>query len=480
MEYSFKTKPYQHQLEALKRSWDKTEYALLMEMGTGKSKVLIDNIAMLYDKGRIDGALIIAPKGVYRNWDRQEIPVHMADHIQYTATPWNPSPKAKEKAALEQIINPLMPGLRVLVMNVEAFSTKKGAEFAQRFLNSGKMFMAVDESTTIKNASAKRTKAIVKLSKGARFRRIATGSPVTQSPLDLYAQFYFLDKHILGFQSYYAFKNHHAITVRRSTGAHFYDQIIGYRNVKDLTDGIGPYSYRALKEHCLDLPEKIYTRREVPLSDEQAKAYRDMKQLAMTLLKDGSEVSVTEVITQLLRLQQITCGFVKNDDDEIIELKNNRIDELMNVIDETEGKLIIWATWRYDIQRIERELAKAYGAESVATFYGDTPADERQNIVERFQNPDSKLRFFVGNPTTAGYGLTLTAAHTVVYYSNNYNLEVRLQSEDRAHRIGQKNNVTYVDLYSPGTTDEMIFTALINKKSLADEVLNEKWRTWMK
>jgi hypothetical protein len=157
MEYSFKTKPYQHQLEALKRSWDKTEYALLMEMGTGKSKVLIDNIAMLYDKGRIDGALIIAPKGVYRNWDRQEIPVHMADHIQYTATPWNPSPKAKEKAALEKIINPLMPGLRILVMNVEAFSTKKGAEFAQRFLNSGKIFMAVDESKTIKNASAKRT-----------------------------------------------------------------------------------------------------------------------------------------------------------------------------------------------------------------------------------------------------------------------------------------------------------------------------------
>ena len=480
MNYSFKTKPFAHQLTALENSWDKEEYALLMEMGTGKSKVLIDNMAMLFDKGRIDGALIIAPKGVYRNWDRQEIPVHMPEHVDLVSVPWKPNPRKAEKAALENILFPAVGKLRVLVMNVEAFSTKKGVDFATRFLSTGKMFMAIDESTTVKNASAKRTKSIVKLRQLARYRRIATGSPITQSPLDLYAQFYFLDKNILGFQGYHSFKQRFAVTIKRSNGAHFYDQIIGYQNLDELTQSIKPYSYRALKEHCLDLPEKIYTKREVTLTKEQEDAYKEMKAYAMTVLETGEEVSVTQVITQLLRLQQIACGFVKTDDDEIVEIKSNRIEELKNVIDETSGKVIIWATWRYDIQRIERELAKAYGPESVKTFYGDTPADERQDIVEEFQDPDSKLRFFVGNPTTAGYGLTLTQAHTVVYYSNNYNLEVRLQSEDRAHRIGQKNNVTYVDLYVPGTVDEMIFKALIEKKSLADEVLEEKWRQWLK
>ena len=196
MNYKFKTKPYAHQITALEKSWDKTAYGYFMEMGTGKSKVLVDNIAMLYDKGKINGALIIAPKGVYRNWYSSEIPIHLASHIQPKMVLWTASTsKAKDKEY--QTLFETGYDLHVLIMNVEAFSTKKGLEFAAKFLRTHKTMMAVDESTTIKTPTAKRTKAILNLGKQALYRRILTGSPVTKSPLDLYTQCSFLNEDLL-------------------------------------------------------------------------------------------------------------------------------------------------------------------------------------------------------------------------------------------------------------------------------------------
>ena len=195
MNYKFKTKPYAHQLSALEKSWDKDEYAYFMEMGTGKSKVLVDNMAMLYDKGKINAALIIAPKGVYRNWYSQEIPNHLASHIQPKMVLWTASTsKAKDKEY--QSLFESGYDLHILVMNVEAFSTDKGRLFAGKFLRAHRALMAIDESTTIKNPTAKRTKAIVVLGKEAYYKRILTGSPVTKSPLDLYTQCNFLHEEL--------------------------------------------------------------------------------------------------------------------------------------------------------------------------------------------------------------------------------------------------------------------------------------------
>jgi len=190
-------------------------------------------------------------------------------------------------------------------------------------------------------------------------------------------------------------------------------------------------------------------------------------------------VTTSSVITQILRLQQVLCGFTRSDTGEIIEIPSNRIKELLSILEEIEGKCIIWANYQFDIRSLEKTIQKAYGPESVATYYGETPSDKRQQIITKFQDADSPLRFFIGQPRTGGFGLTLTAANTVVYYSNSYDLEIRLQSEDRAHRIGQENKVTYIDLCAPKTIDEKIIKSLRSKINIATQILGENYKDWL-
>jgi len=340
--------------------------------------------------------------------------------------------------------------------------------------------MIVDESTTIKNPKAKRTKAILDLRKETKYRRILTGSPVTQSPMDLWAQMDFLDPEILGQSSYYAFRTRYAVVIEATAagGTHRYQKIVKFRNLKELGDIISPHSYRILKKDCLDLPDKVYTKREVELSDEQKKAYGEMKANAMSML-NGQSMTAVNVLTQLIRLHQITCGHMKTDSAEILDLKSNRLDELMQILGETSGKVIIWANYIHDIEAIEKMIKKEFGDDSYCTYYGATPTEDRQKCINKFQDPDSKLRFFIGNTQTGGYGITLTEASTVIYYSNNYDLEKRIQSEDRAHRIGQKNKVLYIDLVTKGTVDEKIIQSLRNKVNIAKEISGEELSTWI-
>jgi len=479
MKYKFKTKPYDHQLLALSKSWNKREYAYFMEMGTGKSKVLIDNIAILYDRGGINAAIIIAPKGVYRNWSEKEIPAHMPDHVEKQIAVWNPAPNKKQKKALTDLFE-VTPELKILVINVDAFSTKKGVSFVEKFILSNSVLIAVDESTTIKNPKAQRTKSLLKLAINTKYRRILTGFPVTQSPLDLYSQSAFLSKQLLGYDSFYSFQNRYAKLFNRQMGQRTFRQVTGYQNLGELTTKLTDFSYRVLKKDCLDLPDKVYQKRDVLLTPEQKKIYKELKDYAMSELESRETVSVTTVLTQILRLHQVVCGFVKNDNGEEVEIKNNRLDALLDILAEVQGKTIIWANYRYDIKRILKTLQDTVGADSVATYYGDTPDDERQEVIREFQDPNSSLRYLISNVQTGGYGITLTEASNVIYYSNNYDLEKRLQSEDRAHRIGQTNKVTYIDLISKDTVDEKIVKALRNKLDLAQEVLgDEKWKDWI-
>jgi SNF2 family DNA or RNA helicase len=223
----------------------------------------------------------------------------------------------------------------------------------------------------------------------------------------------------------------------------------------------------------------MYIRRDVPLTVEQEKAYVQMKKLALAKLDNGELATTASVLTQIMRLQQICCGHIQSDDGELVTLASNRYKELIDVAEELQGKAIIWASYTHDIQQIASALRHRFGVEAVALYYGETPQDQRQAIVESFQDKDSPLRFFVGQPKTGGYGITLTEATTVIYYSNSYDLEIRLQSEDRAHRIGQHHPVTYIDLVSPKTIDEKILQALRSKINLAEKVLGEDARQWL-
>ena len=476
MNYKFKTKPYKHQLTALEKSWNKETYAYFMEMGTGKTKVLIDNMSMLYDKGKIDGALIIAPKGVVKTWYEQELPTHLPKHIENVTVLWQPNITKTQQEKLESLFE-IETALHILVMNVEALSTEKGVKFASKFLNSHKVLMAIDESTTIKTPTAKRTKNIIGLGKLSKYRRIMTGSPVTKNPLDLYTQCEFLDPYLLDFASYYAFRNRYAEMTTMNVRGRSIQVVKEFRHLDELADSLKSFSYRVLKKDCLDLPPKNWTKRYISLTKEQEKIYEQMKKHALAML-NGKVTTTVTVLTQLMRLQQITCGHFVADDGTTQEVKNNRITELMDVLNETEGKAIIWGHWQRDIQNIVNEIEKAHGPGSVVSYYGLTPQDERQDNIRKFQS-DPKCRFLVGTPSTGGYGITLTAANTVIYYSNGYDLEKRLQSEDRAHRIGQKKNVTYVDIIAEKTVDEKIVKSLRNKINIASEVLGEELKDWI-
>ena len=363
--YKFKTKPYAHQLKALEMSWKKEVFAYFMEMGTGKSKVLLDNISMLYDKGKINGALIVAPKGVYKNWLDSEIPEHLVEHIQKKVVLWQALINQKQQEKLDTLFKPEID-LHILIMNVEAFSTKKGVQFAGKFLDSHNALMAIDESTTIKNPGAKRTKAIVTLGKKAKYRRILTGSPVTKSPLDLYKQCEFLDPWLLAHWSYYSFRTRYAIMKAAHFNGRSVQVVVGYQHLAELSEKLKPFSYRVLKDDCLDLPPKTFMKRVIQLSSEQKNLYEQMRKLALAEL-NGKRITTVNVVTQLMRLQQITCGHFKADDDSIQEIKNNRITELINVLEEVEGKAVIWAHWRHDIATIVREIEKEYPG-SVMTY----------------------------------------------------------------------------------------------------------------
>ena len=477
MNYKFKTKPYAHQLKALEMSHNKEVFAYFMEMGTGKSKVLLDNAAMLYDKGKIDSVLIVAPKGVYKNWYDSEIPEHLVEHIDKNVVLWKSLITRQQKLKCDSLFDHDYTKLQILLMNVEALSTKKGFDFARQFLNVKKALFAVDESTTIKNPGAKRTKNILGLSKLAKYRRILTGSPVTKSPLDLYTQCLFLDEYLLDHSSYYSFRTRYAIMRTANFNGRSVQLVVGYHNLDELAEKLKPFSYRVLKDDCLDLPAKTFMKRVIQLTPEQKKVYSQMKSMALAEL-NGKMITTVNVITQLMRLQQITCGHFKADDGSMQEIKNNRITELMDLLEEVEGKAVIWAHWRHDIATIVREIEKEYPG-SVMTYYGDTTTDDRQKAIKEIQNPESKVRFLVGTPQTAGYGITLTGASTMIYYSNGYDLEKRQQSEARIDRIGQKKPMTYIDILAEDTIDEKIVKSHRKKVNIATEIMGEELKAWI-
>ena len=469
--YEYKTQPYEHQRKALNNGGLLKNYAYFMEMGTGKTKVAIDNVAYLWQNKEIKECVVIAPNSVYTNWV-QEIVNHCP--LPTNIWCWKIS---KDK---ELIKSDKENKLSFILMNVEALSHKSGQKWLQNRINlNGKaMMMIIDESTTIKNPTALRTKAICKLGTAVKYRRILTGSPITKSPLDLYTQCAFLSKALLGFESFYTFRARYAVMHQIQMGG---NQILVpkyYTNLDELEWKLKSFSYRVKKDECLDLPPKLYQQRQVNLSTEQATVYTRLKKRARALIEDKT-VSFNNKLTEILRLHQVCQGFLKTDEGTIHEFKiNPKLKELMAVLEESDGKVIIWANYVYNIKQIKSALEERYGKDSVVSIFGEVDVEGRKDAVNNFQLND-RCRFLVGNPATGGYGLTLTAARYVVYFSNSYNLEVRWQSEDRAHRIGQKDKVTYIDLMVPESLDVMIMSALDRKIKLSAETLGEEAKRFL-
>lgn len=477
MNYKFKTKPFKHQSDCFELNLRKKYFAYLMEMGTGKSKILLDTAAYMYDQGWITSLLIFANKGSYANWVTAEIPVHMPEHISTEVFLWKSNMGIKEKAEFKKVFIEHV-GLKILVMNIESLAYDRSYKIAYKFANLYKTLSVVDESTTIKNPKAKRTKAAMNISKLSVARRIMTGSVVDNNPLDSYSQFEFLQPGCLGFMSFYSFRNQYAemidMTTKNSPRA--FKVVTGYKNMNDLHERIAKNSFIIKKEECLDLPPKIYQKYEVELTVEQKKMYAELKERSLTEINDEM-VSVKIILTKLLKLHQLVCGHVKDDEGNVHEVPSKRIEALDTILEEVSGQAIIWANYRDDIHTITCYLKKKYGQGSTVTYFGDTSDEERNFAKETFKrgNDTQGVRFLVGNPQTGGYGLTLTGANTVIYYSNSFDAEKRNQSEDRAHRIGQTDKVTYIDIVATGTIDEKILEALRKKKSLAEQITISNW-----
>ena len=460
-DFAFKTKPFDHQKKSFYISRDKKVFGLLMEQGTGKTKVCIDNATYLYGKGEITALIIIAPNGVHRNWLR-EIETHLPDWCEYKSVYYRAGMNKKEVEKFEEVLA-AKDCLKIFTFNVEAFTSPKAVNWMERAILSNQTMLVVDESTRIKTPGAKRTKMIIKFGKNAKYRRILTGTPITKNAADVYSQFKFLDSQILGYDSFYSFRNRYCVM-----GGFEQRQIIAYRNLDELTRNIEGHSFRVLKKDCLDLPPKIYQRHFVDMSERQRKLYTTMKKGFIAELQ-GNVIEAPEAITRLLRLQQILCGWFPTENERVqpIDEKNPRIEALKDILEGINTKAIIWARFRADIRAIERLLG-----DLAVSYHGGVDSDARELAIERFQN-DPDIKYFIGTPQAGGTGLTLTAAEYAIYYSNSFDLEQRLQSEDRCHRIGTKNNVTYIDIECQKSIDSKIIKALRDKKNIADVITKD-------
>lgn len=478
--YTAKTRPFTHQIEALRKSRERKSFAYFMEMGTGKSKTLIDDIGRAFCAGEIDCVIIFANKGSYANWHDYEIPIHLPDDIPRAIYIWRGDNNARDRE-FQEIICTHIPGvLRFVVMNIEAVgASDRGREFAIRFTGSGRVCITVDESTLIKNHDAVRTKFLIKLggTNTVIMKRILTGTPITKDPLDLWGQFLFLGKDLLGFNNFYSFRARYAILQEMRIGRRTIVKPVAFQNLDELEAKVLQYSFRVLKEDCLDLPEKIYTFRDVEMTEAQKKFYDDMKFRAVTDMGDINMTATTAMV-KIGRLQQILSGWITDDDTKmVITIPSNRVQAVIALVEESVESVIIWCAYRMDVKLVSERLREEYPDDIVSEYHGGIDGADREIAVRKFQNGES--RFFVSTAATGGRGITLTKAGLVIYYSNSFDLEMRLQSEDRAHRIGQTKKVQYVDLRVKNTVDAKIVAALRKKIDIASSVMGDGLKEWL-
>ncbi len=484
----FNLKPWKHQLKAFLMGRARESFAYLMEMGTGKTKVALDDARWNWYQGNINAVVIVAPKGVYRNWSNKEIPKHFPNN-EYTIYTWDTRQTKQELAKQHQITEGKYVSLKIIVINVESFSSKRGTKFISEFIKKHKVMMITDESTSIKHHSSNRTKALLNLGGDCELRRILTGSPITNSPLDIYSQASFLDWQHLGFTSYFSFRARYAVLEEINLRPYKdeqgreqqrkFKQVVGYRRLDELRDKITQFSFRVTKDEALPgLPPKIYQFREVEMTSQQEKIYVSMKKLAVSIINENI-TSATIALTQLQKLHQILCGFLISDDKIVQQVENNRLAALMEILEETSSKVIIWAHYRESIKQIYNAISDKYGKDTVGHYYGSTTDEEREWVKWQFEDPKSKVRFFVGNPSVGGSGIDLIQGRTVVYFSNSFDLEDRIQSEDRSHRGGQTKSVTYIDLVIPGTVDEKVIKCLSNRVNIAAHINGDTAKDWL-
>lgn len=534
--YKFYTKPFDHQKKCWELSRDRDFFAVFMEQGTGKSKVLVDTAGYLYENDKIDTLVVVGPSegDVPLNWIEQEIPNHLPPRIKRLASRlysghWGKGKTAILKALLEA---PRSIGMRIIATNIEAI--RKGSDVFDYLLNlcrKHRVMMVIDESTRIKSHSAAQTKAAYKLGANASYRRLASGLPDPNGPLDMYSQFEFMQPGSSGFDSFTAFKAHfcqllppeHGIvryTAQKMAGPKGSEEYkkklqsiiqipmrdaqgqMIYKNQSELAAKIALHSFRVLKDDCLDLPPKLYVKRYVELTSQQRTIYDEVrKRVIAEFVHDGElhNISIQLQITRLLRLQQVICNHFSPDPDpdepksppkRIEEIAfgkkgamiigNPRMLDLLDWIDlaSRKAKGIIWCRHHPEIREIVEVLSAKFGSNKVVQLHGKIKGDLRVEARKRFQDKKDPAQWLVGQ-IRSGIGIDLYEASWEYFYSNSYSLEDRLQAEDRGHRQGLKHPLTIVDCIAKHTLDERMVTTLRSKKDISDMILGDSPKNWL-
>jgi len=497
-----KTTPMKHQAVGTKLLAENPEYyGLGAEQGTGKTWMLLADLERAYEAGEVDALAVLAPKGVHTNWTRREIPAHV--ELETDSIAWVAGPGVRAKRELRRLLTPdkIRGDLPVLAMNIDAVNTPTGQGYLRNFLRKYRCMFVLDESSRIKNPAARRTKRVLSLATLAASRRIASGTMMPNGPPDLFAQMEFLcpDGKLLGTTSYRAFVAEYAQLLPRNHGQmkHVIEgiarrkrkkmeeipdawlpQLVArdamgaplWKNLEKLQAMLKPHVFRVLKKDCLDLPEKIYQTYGFTMPSSQRGVYAVAEE-QLRFERDNGELDIFNALTKIMKLRQIVSGFIMLDGEatELPALKDNpRMKLFLELVDDLDGQFIVWATFREELAQIAQALRDL--DITCVEYHGGVKTKDRETAVDDFQ--DGRARAFVGQAQSGGLGLTLTAAETAIYYSNDYNSETRLQSEDRCHRIGTEHNVLYIDIVAEGTIDERIIAALRRKEDVANTVLN--------
>ncbi len=474
---------FKHQEQTWLDTRDLQAWGLLFEQRCGKTRVLLDTAGWLYGEGKITGLLVLGPKEVVRTWETIEIPKHL--NAQPFVYRWAGRPG---KAASVRLGIALKPGdrLHILLMNVEAFSGSSDAapKVAHEFLKRHKALLAIDESSVIKDKDSKRTQKILNLASAAPYRRILTGTPITQSPLDAFTQVNFLDTRVFG-TNYYTFRSRYAeledVYARGPDGkarAMGQKRVKSYRNLDELTAKLQGISTRVLRADCFDLPPKQYQQLDVELSVEAKRLYNLTAQQQVTKLLEENIVTPTLAISRVMALRQLTSEFLMQHDEATgdtrkIEVGEARVTRAVRLVDELEGKVILWTVFRHTQQLLVTRLREA--GHAVRTLTGDTEREDRETAAADFQG-DPAVKVIVVNQRVGQYGLDLSAADWVGYVEHDWSVERRLQSEDRAQHPMKQRGVGYIDLVAPDTIDDVILDALRQNRSIGEVVAGIGWR----
>lgn len=483
--YKPRMKPFAHQATALALGSPLAAFGYLMDMGTGKTKVAIDDAAYHFSRGEIDRVLVVAPNGVHEQWIEKALPEHWPVSLPAQAQAVNAGESYQLKGKIHKKRPKWMSDprpskdclwLAVNVENLNIIERKVGTrtfidhtawgEELEAFLERGRAMIIWDESHKGKNPSAQCSKAMCKLGrlKSVKYKRILTGTPLAKGIEDYYAQFKFLDPAILGVWSMSGFKQQFCVM-----GGFNGREIIGYRDTEELHERIAPYSFRVDKSDVLDLPPKLYGERTCELHPEQRRVYNELKNELMTELSDGTTITAAQVIERMLRLQQVTQGYLPREDGSMESIPHNRFTPLRDLIEQAPDRVVIWGRFREDITR----LMELLGDEAVRYDGENSSKSEREKVKADWLRSSYK-RFFVGNPAAGGTGLDwINGPSTVIYYSNSFSSLDRWQSEDRTHRMGTVGTVNYYDIICKGTMDRSIMANLRRKRDISNMSLTE-------